>query len=376
MSATLDSVMAYILSRLRSDPNRPAESAFYCKHYKMAANCFNFSSVNSADWNFVLEAIKKSEHRWLCFVDSKAIGQWLQEQLGKDSLFIDSEGSMKNGRVAGEIEFITKNEAFRPKVLIATSILDNGINLKMPDLKGIVIDCNNRNQLIQMAGRKRPQNVMDTADLYLIDQPRKKLLDQLRRLDSDYAGYIRFKQELDLYGWPNTSFSQNSFECDQYRNRMTWSETEKLFRFNYLGFNEIQMKRGQLGTLLESEDAFQVKVNWIFGNLTPRIGVTIEQIVHGRNQQLVDVLSKYAGKSMPIKSDKVLALRQEFSHNYLEINGSDATNGVRSNRTLSIPQIQEVVKKYSLPVEIQKLEIDRKVHIFIKALNQKGEEEC
>lgn len=62
-----------------------------------------------------------------------------------------------------EYDYIIVNETFRPKVLITTSVLDNGINIKNSDAQkncnkvlNIAINAFDKTDFVQMLGRIRP----------------------------------------------------------------------------------------------------------------------------------------------------------------------------------------------------------------------------
>ena len=57
-------------------------------------------------------------------------------------------------------------EMFKQRVLISTSVLDNGINIKDPTVKHLVIDSYDKTSFLQMLGRKRNLND-ETVNLYI-----------------------------------------------------------------------------------------------------------------------------------------------------------------------------------------------------------------
>jgi hypothetical protein len=65
------------------------------------------------------------------------------------------------------LDDITESEDFKEKVLITTSVLYNGINIKSEDLVHIVIDTDNNVSFIQMLGRRRKVSTADKVNLYI-----------------------------------------------------------------------------------------------------------------------------------------------------------------------------------------------------------------
>lgn len=137
----------------------------------------------------LLEPIKKSESKWIVFVNSNAEGHKLRDKLiaeqieccyisrdeinahkqkaqrcSQDDSEAKSDASgIKEYDPHAEYDYIIGNETFRPKVLITTSVLDNGINIKNSDAQkncnkvlNIAINAFDKTDFVQMLGRIRP----------------------------------------------------------------------------------------------------------------------------------------------------------------------------------------------------------------------------
>jgi superfamily II DNA or RNA helicase len=65
------------------------------------------------------------------------------------------------------LDQIVKNAKFKDQFLFTTKVLDNGINLKDPDLKHIVLDFTDIITLIQCLGRKRILSSQDKINVYI-----------------------------------------------------------------------------------------------------------------------------------------------------------------------------------------------------------------
>lgn len=98
-------------------------------------------------------------------------------------------------------EYVCHMQDFQARVLVCTSVLDCGINLKNPALKHIVVESTDRTELIQMIGRKRLKdgeqvNVYvanvdeDTVD-YRLSQVNEwlEIADECRRAFTDDAHF-------------------------------------------------------------------------------------------------------------------------------------------------------------------------------------------
>lgn len=113
----------------------------------------------------MITTIKNSDKKWMWFVSSVPKGKMLTEELksvGIDAEFISSNENLKLK------QDIIENERFECKVLITTSVLDNGINIKDDEVVNIIIESFNEVTFIQMLGRKRI-NILDAqcVNLYI-----------------------------------------------------------------------------------------------------------------------------------------------------------------------------------------------------------------
>lgn len=69
--------------------------------------------------------------------------------------FINADSRKNSDEEKEEFNRIVQNESFEAQVLISTSTLDNGINIKDDSVKNIVIDLLDRTEFLQMLGRVR-----------------------------------------------------------------------------------------------------------------------------------------------------------------------------------------------------------------------------
>ena len=109
----------------------------------------------------LVEKIKNNpKERWIVFVSSKSDGQNFSELCSNENVsnvFITRESKDSKGN-SKEYEFyeqIIEKEKFSVQVLISTSVLDNGVNLKDSSIKHVVIDMLDQAEFAQMLGRVR-----------------------------------------------------------------------------------------------------------------------------------------------------------------------------------------------------------------------------
>lgn len=156
----------------------------------------------------------KSGEKWLIFVSSKIEAQRLKEGLEVSFLYLDAD-------VDDDVPVkkqIVKKSKFAEKVLIATKVLDNGINLKDRDLRNIVLMTTERAEFLQMLGRKRFDEGEENVNLFLLArgmkffnfQLNKKIRPMLKYIDEiqkdfgfrqermDDAGFYEFCQKMAI----------------------------------------------------------------------------------------------------------------------------------------------------------------------------------
>ena len=105
----------------------------------------------------ITELVEKDKSKWLIFVDNIEKGKTIEKSLKKEEIdvaFITAE-SKKDRELLGIVQKINTREKYEQRVLIATSVMDNGISIKDLDLRKLIIMAMTREQFIQMLGRKR-----------------------------------------------------------------------------------------------------------------------------------------------------------------------------------------------------------------------------
>ena len=185
MSATLEETFLPIMY-LEKKYNIPEDDDIECIYYYFQRNYDYIKNINVYD-NFtqITEIIKESKNKWLIFVDSKKEGELLLKNLQDlqiSSIFLtkDSKNHDSNEYEHNTYKNIVKDEHFDQTVLISTSVLDNGINIKDSSVKHIVINMLDRTEFIQMLGRIR---IFDDLciDLYIKNYSDKEISDFLYR---------------------------------------------------------------------------------------------------------------------------------------------------------------------------------------------------
>ena len=131
---------------------------------------------------------ENSRRKFLVFVDSKPKGQAFAELLGDKAVYIDAE----NKAESKACKKLIKDSSFDAQVMVCTSILYNGVDFWMDDLRDIVVMSTNPVQLKQMLGRKRRHPGM-TVNLWVITPSKASVNSRYR----DCADILDYYKQLD-----------------------------------------------------------------------------------------------------------------------------------------------------------------------------------
>lgn len=137
----------------------------------------------------IKEIVEKIKEKWLIFVESKNMGLKLGSEI-ENSIFIKSSYK-KEKESRDEVEEIVRKDKSSVRVLIATSVLDNGIDLKDIELRNIIIMSDIETEFVQMLGRKRKDG--KPCNLYLFKQKedhfRRRYEENRKKLEIAEKGY-------------------------------------------------------------------------------------------------------------------------------------------------------------------------------------------
>ena len=158
----------------------------------------------------LVEVIQRSEDKWIIFMNTggNALAEKLNQK-GVSAVFLSREETDADAEKKQAYNFIIENETTDRKVLISTSLLDNGINITNAPLKNtkdkvlnIAIDSFDRTQFIQMLGRIRTEKGVP-VQLYIKKYSSERLK---RMLGNDTRNLVRILSD-KIYGASPTEFN-------------------------------------------------------------------------------------------------------------------------------------------------------------------------
>jgi hypothetical protein len=148
----------YIISSILNQPIDPYLFRRKFLYYNFKRNYDYILPRYFASKEELLDLINNdsSPYKWLIFINSRATAQKFKEKINTNStVFISSESKNSKDLDGKTYNEIINLEKFSCKILLTTSVLDNGINLKDKLLKNIVIFSYDKTEFIQILGRKR-----------------------------------------------------------------------------------------------------------------------------------------------------------------------------------------------------------------------------
>ncbi|GBG56592.1 hypothetical protein SPFL3102_00404 [Sporomusaceae bacterium FL31] len=123
---------------------------------------------------------RKRKEKWLIFVANKDDGRELLNEIGSaDADYLDADSKDNDTYIR-----ICNEGMFEKKVLITTSVIDNGINIDDPLVKNVVILVFDKGSFLQMLGRRRVRS-NEKITVYIVERTKKELnwkLQENRRL--------------------------------------------------------------------------------------------------------------------------------------------------------------------------------------------------
>ena len=122
----------------------------------------------------LVHCVTYSSEKWLIFVDSKVRGQNLLDAIRKNGRLVEIIHADNLDKESNLLLQLVMNGQLESDILITTSVLDNGVSLKDPLLRNVVIMTDSRISFVQMLGRVRVEN-KDVVNLYLVGQNTNEL---------------------------------------------------------------------------------------------------------------------------------------------------------------------------------------------------------
>lgn len=353
MSATLKDMLPIILNYYNhwNDVQRMKKLHFYQMriNHQIIRNIKNIPNTEA-----LLDEVTLNDGKSLVFVDSKEVGFGLLNELkvrNVDATFICSENASSSDKSGMTYQNLISKQMFCEKVLVCTSVADNGLEIKDTELKRIVLFDNCKTEIKQEIGRKRPVNQNDWVDILIMDNTQHKLRNSRKRTLAKIDEMKEIHAILNFYHKPPASVMQEDNIGKGCRKTLFYEFETGRFYPNILGINQLFILARDLKELADSDDVFTKKVGWLQESTDLIIN---GEIISDTNQIKANLFFKKIKDYLPFRFHKrdpsYKQLQAIFTSLCFEVMGVDKAKGHRSNRYLSMEKMKDVIDEYNIPI--------------------------
>lgn len=438
MTATPDEVFGHIIESEKKLPilertnrianplaSRLCPTEIYCYEFER-----NYNYINPCYFDSKHEIINKinndkSDEKWLIFVSSKKKGLEIANELGSKAVYVDASSKYldgdneatrtlsalnytdylkeyieynkdKNIKIEDAIESLKsyiytllksvkqydkiayaeliKNQKFENKVLVATSVLDNGVNFKDVLLKNIVIMTSDKTSFLQMLGRKRIEDG-NKVNMYI----------QKRKSDHFNGRLKLINQKLSAYysslGKKKPEFIVKTLEgkidvlqiCNLYKVKYSNIERDYEINWNELAIDKLIKDKKFIEGMIkkldgkkDNEDAvikldekkdeyafIKEQLSWI-GLDYDKIQYISNELIEKNKKEFEEFLYITAAQNKEFNKEEKEEFEKEFREKYLAAygeRGSDNSNRKSYGKNI----ISKVLSQLNLPFEMKNI---------------------
>lgn len=281
--------------------------------------------------------------KWLVFIDSKADGQEKKEKLinaGIRAAFISADKMMDEDEQ--ERDSILKRGMFDVQVLLATSVVDNGISIIDKNVTHIVISGYEQIQAIQQAGRVRWKGKREPIELYIC------------RHTAEYFNRKRFRLKEKLYAYEVIARGNETQIVDFLVNKGNESMSGIAYKgaggkWQVNDFTEKALEyfsnelSENIALLKEGKDGYVGKVLGWFGLSYNPANDLLQQRQAASRQQLIEFLLDY--KDILVSGEKWDDFRVELRKLYESATGVRLCSG-RIDRVVGVSKVREIIAEF------------------------------
>ena len=174
ISATSENMNSYIIRDMVNHQKLSQEELLYrCNFYFKNTSNQKIGTVYGFDNDeVVVDRITKTDAKWMIFIDTKSHGEKLRDTLKASSIEVLLLSSEKKGTqdFANLVE--TEKISEKHQVVISTTVLDSGINLRNVD--NMVVYLGFDEQIKQCVGRRRFDESYSSMDIYFYNESKSE----------------------------------------------------------------------------------------------------------------------------------------------------------------------------------------------------------
>lgn len=382
MSATPYECIDYIQESESNFSTQSRQLVFY--HFKRDYSYLDVRYYSSHN-ELKDKIINNGDERWLIFIDNKDECERFKGILEAGEERSAEEGQTSSSCLQGKV-FIVKaesknntkfqkmilNERFdsETKVLIATSVIDNGINFR--GINNIVISDDSKVKCLQMVGRGRVDNRNDKITLYIKRFNEKHMESRLSYLMKQQDAYYKYDLAYDR-PWENREYNYEAeFLNKFYNNKLDdWKNAKRLFArdrerptrmspnliarslvekfvFRYEAILE-EMKRTNEGLKVSGQKYLEYQLSWFSKKYDVENDITLP----GKSKEekkLIEFLESYV-----INEEKLFEDVQDgFSKEFTALHDKAFSRQERNKkREYKICKINTILKEHKMNYEVE-----------------------
>jgi len=254
MSATIECI-EYEIRRAYSENTKFFEKCFPTTQTKTLQN---FQTIVKYDYSWLMDysylkcyyvpdieticqIVARSEAKSILFIDDIKKAQELRESIlhmshiKEGEVIVLNADNIDNGEQNEVVKTLALGNRLMPKILITTSVLDNGISVHDPDVENLVILTESKVSFLQMLGRVRKESGK-AINLYFVEQS-PEYYEKRERQGEYMMNVVKNIEFKDLSMLGNDILSVLWEECDKelasaYRKFITIGRNQYLFLDN------------------------------------------------------------------------------------------------------------------------------------------------
>lgn len=326
-----------------------------------------FQCVCVPDWESLQEIILESQKKTVIFLNNKEKGKALAERLirtgkieKKDIEILNSDNLDEDGEV---VQNLAIGNTLKNKILITTSVLDNGVSIHDPEVGNLVVETESKIEFLQMIGRIRRENTNE-CKLYFVLRDKKNFSCRMKRYEDEIELFSNLKAERLK---AKREYYIQTMWCDDedskfFRKALVWmnSDSQVFDRDNGNGFVQNHNSGFFVNRFAEKKigDMYVAESHFYGLALSDPLSVIYEQMtwIGKRPEELKIIESEYK-KRLECEFVAELQRVQKFSAEELKQFKIDLTKKFRKdffidvpakNGTISNEKLQDICGRFGL----------------------------
>jgi hypothetical protein len=344
-------------------------------------------------FDLIVESVNKKNEKWLIFIDDKDKSMEVKKELEKHGdkcycpmKFKGKESKFETDKILAVDTSSKKNKDYQDMVLneklnkytfvlISTSVLDNGVNLK--GIKNIVVSDVSKVKCLQMVGRARVEGSDDKKNLYLKRFDSKYMKDRIDNLIKQQDAF----HDYDLaYNSTDRNLNNKKKFLNKFYNNKTddWENSKHWFgrdeeKPEQVYPNEIarsyvnnsvllykfilaEMQRNDEGQEVKGQNYLEYQLSWFGKKYYKENDLTLADKDEGK-KKLIDFLESYAdnGKQLFDNIDKDKSEQVKFRREITKFIDSSFGKQDPNKKPLGYgkDKINKILMDYSMDYKVE-----------------------